>query len=85
MQKAVLFLIKANTDNECELSTCLKLLGSRPSKVFLANKLLIDQAQCDQLAGWARFSQAVFEKDPNVCCKPPDIVRGSTQPIKVNA
>jgi hypothetical protein len=30
MQKAVLSLIKANTDKDCEFSTCLKLLLGRP-------------------------------------------------------
>jgi hypothetical protein len=74
MQKAVLSLIKASTDKDCEFSTCLKLLLSRPhvqqyldGEDFIANKLLIDQAQCDQLAGWACFSCEVFDKDPNVC------------------
>ncbi len=58
MQKAVLSLIKANTDQDCEFSTCLKLLLDRPhvwqyldSEDFIANKLSIDQTQCDQLAG----------------------------------
>ncbi len=75
MQKAVLSLIKANSDKDCEISTCLKLLLSRShvqqylnSEDFIANKLQIDQAQCDQLAGWACFSREVFDKDPNVCC-----------------
>ncbi len=74
MQKAVLSLIKANKDKDCEFSSCLKvLLGLQhvqqylDSEDFIANKLPIDQAQCDQLAGWECFSREVFSKDPNVC------------------
>jgi hypothetical protein len=73
MQKAVLSLIKANTDKDCEFSTCLKLLIGRQhlrqylnGEDFIAKKLPIDQAQCDQLAGWACFGREVFDKDPNV-------------------
>ena len=69
-----LSLIKTNTDKDCEFSTCLKLLLSSPhfqqyldGEDFIANKLKIDQAPCDQLAGWASFSHEVFDKDPNVC------------------
>ncbi len=54
--------------------TCLKHLLSSPhvmqyldSEDFLAKKLPMDQAQCDQLAGWALFSREVFHKDPNIC------------------
>ncbi len=72
LQKAVLSLIKANTDKECVFSTCLKHLLSRPQQYldsgdFLANKFPIDQAQCDQLAGWACFSCEILGMDPNVC------------------
>ncbi len=59
MQKAVLSLIKATMDKDCEFLTCLKLLLSRlhvqqylDCEDFLANKLPIDHAQCDPLAGW---------------------------------
>jgi len=74
MQKAVMSLLKANTEKDCEFTSCLKLLLGRPhvqqyldSDEFRANKLPIDQAQCDQLAGWACFSREVFGRDPNVC------------------
>ncbi len=79
MQKAVLSLLKANTEKDCEFSSCLKFLLGRPhvqqyldSEDFIANKFPIapiDQAQCDQLAGWACFSREVFGRDPNVCGK----------------
>ena len=74
MQKAVMSLLKANTEKDCEFTSCLKHLLGRPhvqqyldSDEFRANKLPIDQAQCDQLAGWACFSREVFGRDPNVC------------------
>jgi hypothetical protein len=74
MQKAVMALLKANTEKDCEFTSCLKLLLGRPavqqylhSDEFSANKLPVDQAQCDQLAGWACFSREVFDRDPNVC------------------
>jgi hypothetical protein len=57
MQKAILSLIKANTDKDCEFSSGLKLLLSSPhvqqyldGEEFFANKLPIDQARCNQLA-----------------------------------
>jgi hypothetical protein len=75
MQKAVMSLLKANTEKDCEFTSCLQLLLCRPhvqhyldSDEVRANKLLIDQAQCDQLAGWACFSREVLGRDPNVCC-----------------
>jgi hypothetical protein len=74
LQKAVMALLKANTYKDCEFSSCLKLLLGRPavqrylrSDEFSANKLPVDQAQCDQLGGWACFSREVFGRDPNVC------------------
>jgi hypothetical protein len=49
--KAVLSLIKANTDKECVFLTCLEHLRSRPHVIqyldcFLANHLLIDHRLC---------------------------------------
>ena len=52
----------------------MKMLKSRPEVVkciagskFQENKLPVDQAQCDQLPGWACFSHEVFGFPPNIC------------------
>jgi hypothetical protein len=35
--------------------------------LFKANKLPVDQAQCDQLPGFSSFSHEVFGFPPNIC------------------
>ncbi len=64
LQKAVISLLKANTEKECPFSSCIEDLLARPnvqkymwSQLFRDGKLDIQTAQCDQLA---RF-------DPNTC------------------
>ena len=74
MQSAVMTLLKTDTRKACEFSTYMKMLKSRPQVViylagdkFKANKLPVDQAQCDQLPGWSCFSHEVFRFPPNIC------------------
>ena len=74
MQSAVMALLKAETRKACEFSTYMKMPKSRPELVkylagprFKENKLPVDQAQCDQLPGWACFSHEVFGFPPNIC------------------
>jgi hypothetical protein len=50
------------------------MLKSRPNvedyldgDLFKANKLHVDQAQCDQLPGFSCFSIEVFGFPPNIC------------------
>ena len=76
MQSAVMTLLKTETRKACEFSTYMKMLKSRPELVkylagprFKENKLPVDQAQCDQLPGWACFSHEVFGFPPNICSK----------------
>ena len=52
----------------------MKMLTSRPEVAkylagprFKENKLPVDQAQCDQLPGWACVSHEVFGFPPNIC------------------
>ena len=74
MQSAVMTLFKTETRKACEFSTYMKMPKSRPEvvkylagEVFLANKLPVDQAQCNQLPGWSCFSHEVFGFPPNIC------------------
>ena len=74
MQQAVMAVLKAKTVKDCEFSTCVRDLKCRDHVVtylesaeFAANQLPIDQAQCDQLPGWACFSRDVFGFPPNIC------------------
>ena len=75
MQSAVMAILKAKTDKDCEFSTYIKSLKSRPNvikylagPVFAANKFPVNQAQCDHLQGWSCFSHEVFGFPPNICC-----------------
>ncbi len=77
-QEAVIALLKANTDKDCEFFTCLKHLLSQPRVVnlkyivgedYLANKLPTDQAHCELLSGWESFSREAFGKIRNLRCK----------------
>ena len=74
MQQAVMAVLKAKTVKDCEFSPCVRALKCRDhvatyleSEEFAANQLPIDQAQCDQLPGWACFSRDVFGFPPNIC------------------
>ncbi len=75
MQQAVMAVLKAKTVKDCEFSTCVRALKCSDhvatyveSEEFATNQLPIDQAQCDQLPGWACFSRGVFGFPPNICC-----------------
>ncbi len=82
MQRAVMAVLKAQTDKDCEFSTCVCALKRKDhvanyqsyleSDEFEARKLPINQAQleCEQLPGCACFSGDVlgFRKfPPNIC------------------
>jgi hypothetical protein len=74
IQKAVMAVLRANTDQDYGFSTCVRTLKSRDhvatylgSEEFTANKLPINQAQCHQLSKWACFSREVFDFPPNIC------------------
>ena len=82
MQSAVMALLKTETGKACEFSTYMNMLKSRPEVVkylagprFKENKLPVDQAQCDQLPGWAYFSHEVLGFPPDIC--------GITLPVNI--
>jgi hypothetical protein len=77
MQQAVMAVrpvLKAKTDKDCEFSTCIYALKHSDHAAtylendeFEANKLPINQAQCNQLPCWTCFSRDVFGFPPNIC------------------
>ena len=76
MQSAVMALLKVDTRKDCDFSKYMIMLKSRrcvkdylAGELFKANKLQVDQAQCDQLPGFSCFSHEVFGFPPNICEK----------------
>ena len=74
MERAAIALLTANVDKKCEFTRYLRRLLAQPSvwkymesQGYLEGKLPIDQAQCDNQAGWRNFSLAEFGTPPNIC------------------
>ena len=73
MKRAVLALLAARVDTDCEFTTCLKHLLAQPNvpkymkgNDYKAGKRPIDQAQCDHQSCCSSSSLTVLEKEPKI-------------------